>query len=141
MDTRQITLVQDSFAQVAPIADEAARLFYAKLFAANPDLKPLFKGDMAEQGRKLMATLGVVVKGLDDLGPLVPVAEALAVRHVAYGVEPKDYAPVGAALLDTLREGLGEAFTPEVEAAWAEAYGTLSGVMIDAAYGLREAAQ
>ena len=89
---------------------------------------------MKEQGRKLMATLGVVVAGLDKLDTLMPAVRALAQKHVAYGVQPEHYGAVGAALLWTLEKGLGEAYTPEVADAWTEAYSALSGAMIEAAY-------
>ncbi|MEP9352979.1 globin family protein [Xanthobacter sp. KR7-65] len=133
MTPSQIDLIQDSFAKVVPIADTAAALFYGRLFEIAPEVKPLFKSDMTTQGQKLMGTLGVVVAGLRDLPSIVPAAENLARRHVAYGVQEAHYAPVGAALLWTLEQGLGEAFTPDVKAAWAEAYGVLSSVMIEAA--------
>ncbi|OYY26324.1 MAG: hemin receptor [Azorhizobium sp. 35-67-15] len=129
----QIELIQSSFAKVAPISDQAAALFYARLFETTPQVKPLFKGDITEQGRKLMATLAIVVKGLSNLEAVVPAAQALAKRHVAYGVEAAHYPPVGAALLWTLEQGLGADFTPEVRDAWSEAYGLLSSVMIAAA--------
>ncbi|MBA4791039.1 MAG: hemin receptor [Rhizobiales bacterium] len=129
----QVELIQSSFAKVAPISEAAAGLFYGRLFEIAPEVKPLFKGDMSEQGRKLMATLAVVVKGLSNLDAVVPAAQVLAKRHVAYGVTEAHYAPVGAALLWTLEQGLGDAFTPEVKAAWAEAYGLLASVMIAAA--------
>ena len=134
MTADEIALVRDSFAKVVPIAETAAGLFYGRLFETTPEVKPLVRGDMTEQGRKLMVTLAVVVKGLDNLPAIVPVAEALARRHVDYGVLPEHYASVGVALLWTLGQGLGEAFTPEVEAAWTQAYTTLSGVMVAAAY-------
>ena len=140
MTPHEIELVQSSFAKVVPIADTAAQLFYGRLFDIAPSVKPLFHGDMAEQRRKLMAALGVVVKGLTNLEAVVPVAQALAVRHVAYGVKAADYAPVGEALLWTLQQGLGEAYTPEVATAWTTAYQTLSGVMIAAAYNEEAAA-
>ena len=140
MTPHEIELVQSSFAKVEPIADTAAQLFYARLFEIAPSVKPLFHDDMAEQRRKLMAALGVVVKGLTNLEAVVPVAQALAVRHVAYGVKAADYAPVGEALLWTLQQGLGEAYTPEVATAWTTAYQTLSGVMIAAAYNEEAAA-
>ena len=133
MTPSQIDLVQTSFAKVVPIADTAAALFYGRLFEIAPQVKPLFKGDMAGQGRKLMATLGVVVAGLNDLPSIVPAAESLARRHVAYGVREEHYAPVGAALLWTLERGLGADFTPETRDAWAQAYGILTSVMIAAA--------
>lgn len=116
----KIDLIQASFARVAPIQDEAARLFYARLFEIAPQVRPLFKGDMTEQGRKLMATLGLVVKGLRDLPALLPVAGALAQRHVAWGVRPEHYPAVGQALIDTLSGALGDEFTPETRAAWTE---------------------
>jgi hemoglobin-like flavoprotein len=141
MTPDQVTLIQQSFAQVRPIADQAAALFYGRLFEIAPATKPLFKGDMAEQGRKLMATLGVVVNGLGNLESILPAASALAKKHVAYGVKADDYAPVGAALLWTLERGLGAGWTPPLAAAWTAAYTTLSGFMIAEAYGQSEAAQ
>ena len=134
MTPQQVALVQDSFRRVAAIQDEAARLFYGRLFETDPAARPLFAGaDMAEQGRKLMATLGTVVGGLRQPEAVVPAAQALARRHAGYGVTEAQYATVGAALLWTLGQGLGEGFTPEVEAAWAAAYGLLTGAMIAAA--------
>lgn len=134
MTDDQIQLVQDSFAKVVPIADTAASLFYGRLFEIAPEVKPLFKSDMSEQGAKLMATLGVVVNGLRKPDTILPAAKALAVKHVDYGVQPEHYAPVGAALLWTLEQGLAEAFTDEVKEAWTSAYTLLSGIMIEAAY-------
>jgi hemoglobin-like flavoprotein len=129
---RQVSLVQGSFAQVVPMAPQAAELFYARLFELAPQVQPLFTGDMKEQGRKLMAMLATVVNGLNRLDTLVPAAQQLARRHVGYGALPEHYPVVGAALLDTLAKGLGDEFTPEVRDAWATAYGVLSGVMIEA---------
>jgi len=134
MTPEQIELVQGSFAKVVPIKDAAAGIFYDRLFEIAPQTKAYFKGDMAEQGMKLMATLGVVVNGLKDLDKIVPVAQELAVRHVDYGVKAEDYDSVGAALLFALGKGLGDGFSPEVESAWATAYTTLAGVMTGAAY-------
>lgn len=135
MNDDQITLVQESFAKVVPIADTAAGIFYADLFETAPEVKPYFSNaDMSEQGKKLMMTLGAVVNGLRDLDKVVPVAQRLAVRHVDYGVKAEDYGKVGASLLRTLEQGLGDDFTPATYEAWASAYGTLSGVMIAAAY-------
>ncbi|UJX48098.1 globin family protein [Xanthobacter sp. YC-JY1] len=132
MTPSQIELIQDSFRKVVPIADTAAALFYGRLFEIVPEVKPLFKGDMSLQGAKLMATLGLVVAGLNDLSKIVPAAESLARKHVAYGVKDEHYAPVGAALIWTLERGLGPDFTPETKDAWVEAYGILSSVMIAA---------
>lgn len=129
----QIELVQQSFKQVAPIATHAARLFYNKLFDADPQLKSLFPGDMEEQGKRLMAMIAAAVRGLNNIDALVPVVQELGRRHVVYGVLPEHYPKVGAALLWTLEQGLGEAFTPAVRDAWAAVYGLLASVMIDAA--------
>jgi hemoglobin-like flavoprotein len=141
MTPDQTKAVQESFAKVAPISEQAAALFYGRLFEIAPAVKPLFRGDMAEQGRKLMATLAVVVNGLDNLAAILPAASALAKRHVQYGVQAADYTSVGEALLWTLERGLGDDWTPELAAAWATAYGVLSNYMIDEAYGRSAAAE
>lgn len=127
-------LVQDSFAKVVPIADQAAALFYQNLFTKDPSLKPLFKGDMTEQGKKLMKMIATAVNGLDQLDAIVPAVQDLGRRHVRYGVVPQHYDTVGAALLLTLEQGLGAAFTPEVKQAWTTVYGILATTMKDAAY-------
>jgi hemoglobin-like flavoprotein len=141
MTPDQIKLIQQSFAKVAPISEQAAALFYGRLFEIAPEVKPLFRGDMKEQGRKLMATLAAVANGLADLPAILPAASALAKRHVQYGVKAKDYAPVGEALLWTLERGLGAQWTPDVKAAWATAYAVLSEYMIGEAYGRSAAAE
>lgn len=127
-------LVQESFAKVAPIAEQAAALFYQNLFDRDPSLKELFRGDMVAQGRKLMQMITAAVKGLDRLDGLVPVVQDLGRRHVKYGVLPQHYDTVGAALIETLATGLGPAFTPEVRKAWLVVYGVLATTMKDAAY-------
>jgi hemoglobin-like flavoprotein len=129
----QIELVQSSFAVIAPIADDAAALFYRRLFEIDPSLKPMFKDDLAEQRRKLMQMLTAAVKGLPRLDRLVPVVEDLGRRHSTYGVLDEHYDTVGAALLWTLEKGLGSAFTPEVKDAWATVYGILASTMRNAA--------
>ena len=141
MTPAQIKLVQDSFAKVVPISQQAAELFYGRLFEIAPEVRPLFKGDMAEQGRTLMTTLAVVVNGLTDLSAILPAASALARRHVTYGVKPGHYTPVGEALLWTLERGLGAQWTPELAAAWTTAYTTLSEFMLGEAYGRPAAAE
>jgi hemoglobin-like flavoprotein len=127
-------LVQESFIKVVPIADQAAALFYKNLFAADATLVPLFKGDMVEQGKKLMKMIATAVNGLDRLETIVPAVQDLGRRHVKYGVLPQHYDTVGAALLLTLEQGLGAAFTPEVKAAWTTVYGVLASTMKEAAY-------
>lgn len=134
MTPSQVDLVQASFTKVAPIAEPAAELFYGRLFDIAPEVKPLFHGDMKEQGRKLMTTLAVVVNGLKAPESILPAAKSLAIKHVGYGVAAEHYAPVGAALIWTLEQGLGDAFTAETREAWIAAYTLLSGVMIAEAY-------
>ncbi|WP_315758516.1 MULTISPECIES: globin family protein [unclassified Bradyrhizobium] len=141
MTPSQIELVQDSFAKVAPISDQAAGIFYDRLFEVAPQVRPMFPDDLTEQRKKLMATLAVVVNGLANLPAILPAASALAMRHVDYGAKPEHYPVVGSALLWTLEKGLGEAWTPEVAEAWTAAYGTLSGFMIAEAYGKAQAAE
>ena len=141
MTPEQVELVQTTFEKVKPIAPLAADMFYDRLFAIAPEVKPLFKGDMTEQGKKLMATIAVVVGSLHSLSAILPAVSALAKKHVAYGVNPGHYASVGQALLWTLERGLGPAWTPPVAAAWSEAYGTLSSFMIGEAYGTPAAAE
>jgi nitric oxide dioxygenase len=141
MTPEQINLVQQSFAKVAPISEQAAVLFYDRLFEVAPQVKSLFPADMTEQRRKLMATLAFVVGGLGNLQSILPAASSLATRHVSYGARPEHYPVVGGALLWTLEKGLGSDWTPEVADAWTAAYGTLSSFMISQAYGRPQAAE
>ena len=141
MTPEQVNLVQQSFAKVAPISEQAAVLFYDRLFEVAPGVKAMFPADMTEQRKKLMATLSVVVGGLNNLEAILPAASALAKRHVSYGAKPEHYPVVGGALLWTLEKGLGDAWTPETAAAWTAAYTTLSGYMISEAYGSTQAAE
>jgi nitric oxide dioxygenase len=141
MTPDQVSLVQDSFAKVAPISEQAAVIFYDRLFEVAPGVRSMFPADLTQQRKKLMATLAVVVNGLGDLQSVLPAASALAKRHVSYGAKPEHYPVVGSALLWTLEKGLGEAWTPDVAAAWTEAYGTLSGYMIAEAYNSAQAAE
>ena len=134
MTPEKIALVKSSWQQVLPIQDTAAQLFYGQLFELDPSLRSLFKGDMVEQGRKLMTMINMVVISLDKLGPILETIEGMGRRHVAYGVTEAHYDTVGSALIWTLGQGLGEQFTPAVENAWADAYNTLASAMKQAAY-------
>ena len=129
MTPKQIALVQDSWKQVLPVADAATALFYSRLFTLDPSVRALFKGDMKEQGRKVMNMITFAVNSLTRLESIVPGVQALGRRHAGYGVEDRHYAVVESALLWTLKEGLGSEFTPEVEDAWRTAYGVLASTM------------
>jgi len=129
MTPKQTEIVQSTFAKVAPIAEIAADLFYARLFELDPQLKPMFKADMKRQGMMLMSMLSTAVRGLSNPDALVPVVKGLGRRHVGYGVKDEHYAVVGQALIDTLAKGLGPDFTSEARDAWLAAYSLLSTVM------------
>lgn len=132
MNSDTIQRVQQSWTKVVPISSQAAELFYRNLFELDPALKSLFKGDMKSQGEKLMQMIGAAVAKLNDLDALVPALQALGKRHAGYHVQPSHYDTVGAAFLNTLSQGLGEAFTPDVKEAWATTYGVMAKVMIEA---------
>jgi hemoglobin-like flavoprotein len=141
MTPDQVRLVQESFAKLVPIADQAASMFYERLFEIAPQVRAMFPPDMAEQQRKLMATLTIVVGGLSNLESILPAASSLATRHVAYGARPEHYPVVGAALLWTLEQGLGKEWNEEVADAWTAAYAMLSDFMIKQAWGRPQAAE
>jgi len=133
MTPLQVAAVQRTFSLVVPIKEKAAELFYNKLFELDPSVKPMFKGDMKEQGKKLMSTLATVVASLANPNSILPAVQALGAKHVSYKVEDRHYDTVGKALLWTLEQGLGKEFTPAVKEAWTAAYTLLAGVMKDAA--------
>ncbi|MEL7345216.1 MAG: globin family protein [Pseudomonadota bacterium] len=126
--------IRQTWAKVANLSDDFARIFYANLFRIDTSTRPLFVGDLDLQGRKLVQTLGFIVDNLDAPDALLPAAKDLAIRHVAYGVTQDQYASVGAALIKTLGQFLGEEFSPRDADAWGEVYGGLSAAMIESAY-------
>lgn len=131
MTGEQINLVQKSFEKIVPITDQAAALFYAKLFDLDPKLQWLFKGDMKEQGRKLMQVISYAVESLEHIDEFIPQVRALGARHANYGVEDQDYDSVGEALLWTLEKALSREFTAQTKDAWAAIYGLLARTMKD----------
>lgn len=132
-ENRQKDLIQETFALVVPISETAAEIFYGKLFELDPSVKPLFKGDMKEQGRKLMSMIGTAVKGLDRPESIIGAVQDLGKRHVGYGVKDEHYDTVGAALLSTLETGLGDKWNNEVKEAWTAVYVGLASTMKEAA--------
>lgn len=133
MTNTQKILVQKSFEKVLPIAETAAELFYGRLFEIDPSLRHMFKGDIKEQGKKLMMTLNIAVKGLDRLDELVPQIEKLGRNHAGYGVKDEHYGTVASALLWTLENGLGADFTDDVKDAWVTVYTIIADTMKRAA--------
>jgi hemoglobin-like flavoprotein len=116
-----------------PIGDTAADLFYRRLFSIAPEVQMLFPRDLSEQKKKLMQMLAAVVTNLHRFETIIPAAQNLGRRHSGYGVMPRHYEAVGAALLWALEQGLGSAFTPQVREAWTAAYAAIADVMKGAA--------
>lgn len=131
MTPEQKSLVKESWAMVLPNQEATAGLFYGRLFDQYPEVRPMFKGDMQEQGEKLMKMLDLAVNSLDDVESLIEPLKAAGKAHKDYGVAEADYQKVAASLLWTLEQGLGDAFTPKVKEAWTQTYTTLAGVMIE----------
>lgn len=140
MTPQQIELVKKTWTMVVPIADKAAELFYGRLFELEPSYKDMFKNDMTEQGKKLMKTINIAVEALDDVEPLIPTLKQMGADHAGYGVVDRDYNVVGAALLWTLEQGLGDEFTDEVKNAWGAVYEVLASVMKEGAAEAEKAA-
>jgi nitric oxide dioxygenase len=128
--SEQIELVQSSFQQVLPIADAAGELLYGRIFVLAPETRHLFDVDIRPQARRLMGAVKVAVDGLDRLEEVAPFLIKLGARHVRYGVRPEHFEVGGDALLWTLEQGLGEAFTPEVRQAWVAAWNVVAGAMV-----------
>jgi hemoglobin-like flavoprotein len=138
MTQEDITKVHESFRTVESIKEQASKMFYDRLFDIDPRARALFAhSNLVEQGNKLMAALAFVVASLRQPHAMLGTLRALAVRHAGYGVTDAHYVSVGKALMWTLEEGLGEAWTPQLWAAWAEVYETVSRVMINAAREVR----
>ena len=128
MTSEQVALVS-SFKSVVPIASKATDLFYDRLFEIAPDVRLLFPADLSGQKLKLIGMLTTAVNNLHQLDAILPAVRDLGSRHREYGVTAEHYAPVGAALLWTLEQGLGTAFTSDVKVAWSEAYSAVAGAM------------
>lgn len=143
MENHRIELIRDSFVHVLFETDEAATIFYGRLFELAPETRALFHEDLAVQGRRLIDTLAAIVTGLSRLEPMLPEIRLMAIRHAGYGVEDRHYPIVGDALLYMVERMAGAKFTPEIGEAWREAYTALADIMIAAARGnepLRRAA-
>jgi hemoglobin-like flavoprotein len=140
MTKHQQELVQSSFKKLSPITQEAAELFYSRLFEIAPYLRPLFRNDLKEQGKKLMETLAVVVNGLDRFEDISPLLKKLGQQHTLYGVTNAHYDIAASALLWTLERGLGAEFTDEVRNAWVSFYGIVADTMKKGAEEVHHAA-
>ena len=138
MTPDQIRIVQASFKQLEPSAAEAGKSFYEKLFRIAPEVRQLFPANMAEQEVKLMKMLGWIVANLDDEQSIGELVRDLGRRHRGYNVNDSHYGKVGQALIMTIHDRLGTAFTADMRVAWVEAYDSLAKLMTEAAGGYRE---
>jgi hemoglobin-like flavoprotein len=134
MDSRQISMVKESFEKVKPFSNRLTRVLYDQLFELNPDLRKLFKKDMREQRRKFIKALTFIVENLHDANIIGPKIKEIAIAHVSLGVKKEDYQTFGNALIFALSAALGDDFTPAVKAAWKASYNTLTRIMIAEAY-------
>lgn len=133
MNSRYVSLIQSSFAEIEPVSEKVADLFYARVFALHPELRPLFPQDMKQQKAKLIAMLSFIVENLLTLDALIPSLHELGERHKGYGVVAEDYQPLGAALIWALEQSLGERFTAETRRAWIGVYTMMANTMLQAA--------
>jgi hemoglobin-like flavoprotein len=134
MTERHIEAIRNTFGMIEPTANTAMVAFYERMFELDPSMRRLFRVTVEEQGKKLAQVIAIVVKSLDRMEEILPAVRELGARHTQYGVTEQHYATGGAALLWTLEQGLGAAFTEEVKESWSLAYGTLIGVMMESAF-------
>jgi methyl-accepting chemotaxis protein len=126
--------LETTFDLVAPRGEELMDVFYARLFATAPAVKPLFGDtDLARQKAMLLSTLVLLRKSLRNLDAIVPTLRALGARHNGYGAQPEHYAVVGQVLIASLAEIAGEAWRPEHELAWAAAFEVITDAMLSGA--------
>jgi len=132
MNPDEIMLIRQGFGRIAPMAEQVGVAVYDRLFALDPSLQSLFRGDIRTHARNLMGALATVVHSLDDLSGILGNLRALGARHATYGVRAHHVTIAGVALLATLEAGLGDSFTAEAREAWTRAYQLVGGVMSDA---------
>jgi hemoglobin-like flavoprotein len=132
--TLDLDALETSFDLIAPRGDELVDLFYTRLFAAAPSVRPMFAGtDLRRQRAMLLGTLVLLRKSLRNLDAIVPKLRELGARHVAYGARPEHYPVVGGVLIATMALVAGEAWRPEYDRAWAAAFDVVAGAMLDGA--------
>ena len=133
--------LETSFDHIAPRGDELMDVFYARLFAAAPSVKPLFAGtDLKRQKAMLLAALVLLRRSLRDLDSVTPALRELGARHVRYGAQPAHYPVVGQVLISSMAQVAGDAWTPEYEQAWSEAFAIVADAMLQGAQSVAAAA-
>ena len=125
--------LKDNFDHVTGQGDAVALFFYADLFVRNPHLRDMFPIGMTGQRDKLLRALGHIVSRVDDLSALVPFLQQLGRDHRRFGIVAEHYPHVGQSLIATLRHFSGPSWSDDVERDWADAYGLVSKVMLEAA--------
>ena len=130
MTEKQIQLVQQSWLQVKPVARQAGMIFYEKLFIVAPAVKHMFTQDMQQQADKLVTMLSYVVTRLHRLDDIIAEVEELGKRHQQYGAAPAHYDVVGSCLVATLKDGLADKWTDELQQAWIAAFSILKTAML-----------
>lgn len=136
-----ISALETSFDHIAPRGDQLVDLFYSRLFAVAPDVKPLFADtDLKRQKAMLLAALILLRKSLRDLDLVTPTLRDMGARHVRYGAQPQHYPVVGEVLIASMAQVAGEAWTPEYQLAWTEAFAVVAGVMLEGAESVDAAA-
>lgn len=133
-NTLQVQLLENSFEKVKPYGSEFADSFYNNLFTMYPEAKPLFAHtNMAEQKKKLLSSLVLVVENLRNPETLQDSLQGLGARHVQYGALPEHYPLVGSALLTTFEQYLKKEWTESVKQAWVDAYDAITKIMLEGA--------
>ncbi|MEM8657722.1 MAG: globin domain-containing protein [Pseudomonadota bacterium] len=130
LDHHEIALVQHSLEKLRAALPPGDTRFYENLFRRAPELRAMFREDLAGQGMKFLTTLSVITDALTTPEMLGAEVTRLAEGHRAMGIEASSYAPMGDALFETFREVLGPAFTTETHEAWQTAYAMIAAQMI-----------
>jgi hemoglobin-like flavoprotein len=130
--TLQIELLETSFQAITPRGEAFVTAFYERLFTRFPQTRAFFAStDMKEQRKKLLGALALVIQNLRKPEVLTSALQGLGQRHVTYGVRPEHYPIVGAVLLETFSDVLGDSWTRAYHEAWAEAYGVVCAIMLE----------
>ena len=132
MTRRQVWLVRSSFQAMTPQRNRLAGIFFAQLFVREPSLRSVFRGDLRAHGVALFDGLAAIVDSLDRLYPIVPALEWLAVQSARRGVGERHYGAIVEAMLAAFRDGLGENYTAELDAAWKLASERVVAIMVPA---------
>ncbi|MFN3317033.1 MAG: globin domain-containing protein [Raineya sp.] len=131
MTEEQKNLVKQSFPKILAGTLSSSTILYEKLFELVPDAKDLFKNtSLDRQSQMLIAAIGKIVKSIDNWDTVKPDLEAIAARHVNYGLSPEHFVFFGQALMYMFKSSLQDNWTKELEDAWKAVYQNVSEVMI-----------